>query len=397
MKLKSLIMFSAAALAFAACSNDEDVMNGSSFDGPGAVSVKITTADLTRMAGAATADGAVNIDGTLTVTLKGKKTPTSATEDYVETIMIDAADVDQDTKLTFWNIATPTSLTVSINGGVKNYSEGEWSGSLADLQVPAASVPAYGETTTFTPTTQTGTPDMSKDNGDGTSVGEGTEQGATEADVNSVYQLYTATVKMAIPVARLEVSNIMHVTHAGPDAEPADVCMFTKLVASGAYMDKVASFGGQYQFAQNEASYTNGSAAVNYTYDGIHGYSDEEGEASPLKDAIADQSFLGGETLVGPYTYNFFVNGTNPIFKLYFSEAEGEGVIEPRYAMITSYTDEAGDPVTFEAGHIYRIKDATLYDKNILGDEEGNTLWGVEVTVVEATWEIVDIEADWAE
>ena len=94
MKLKSLIMFSAAALAFAACSNDEDVMNGSSFDGPGAVSVKITTADLTRMAGAATADGAVNIDGTLTVTLKGKKTPTSATEDYVETIMIDAADVD---------------------------------------------------------------------------------------------------------------------------------------------------------------------------------------------------------------------------------------------------------------------------------------------------------------
>ena len=160
MKLKSLIMFSAAALAFAACSNDEDVMNGSSFDGPGAVSVKITTADLTRMAGAATADGAVNIDGTLTVTLKGKKTPTSATEDYVETIMIDAADVDQDTKLTFWNIATPTSLTVSINGGVKNYSEGEWSGSLADLQVPAASVPAYGETTTFTPTTQTGTPDM---------------------------------------------------------------------------------------------------------------------------------------------------------------------------------------------------------------------------------------------
>ena len=162
-------------------------------------------------------------------------------------------------------------------------------------------------------------------------------------------------------------------------------------------MDKVASFGGQYQFAQNEASYTNGSAAVNYTYDGIHGYSDEEGEASPLKDAIADQSFLGGETLVGPYTYNFFVNGTNPIFKLYFSEAEGEGVIEPRYAMITSYKDEAGDPVTFEAGHIYRIKDATLYDKNILGDEEGNTLWGVEVTVVEATWEIVDIEADWAE
>ena len=217
--------------------------------------------------------------------------------------------------------------------------------------------------------------------------------GSMPDDENTLYQLYTATVNMAIPVARLEVSGITHVAHTGTGE---DVCMFTKLTASGAYMDKVASFGGEYQAGAN-ASYTTGSAAVNYTFDGVHGFGDDEGVASPLKDDFEDVSFLGGESIDGTFTYNFFVNGTNPIFKLYFAEAEGENIIEPRYAMITNYKKEDGTAVTFEAGKIYRITKAELSDKNIVGDEEGNTLWGVEVTVVEAQWDIVNITADWAE
>ena len=117
--------------------------------------------------------------------------------------------------------------------------------------------------------------------------------------------------------------------------------------------------------------------------------------------AEAGLSFLSEAVLAGPFTYNFFVNGTNPIFKLYFGTAVAadgaDPVSQPRYAMITNYKKEDGTPVTFEAGKIYRITEAELSDKNILGDEGGNTLWGVEVTVVEAQWDIVNIEADWAE
>ena len=63
--------------------------------------------------------------------------------------------------------------------------------------------------------------------------------------------------------------------------------------------------------------------------------------------------------------------------------------------MITKYVDGNGDEVTFENGKIYRIAKAELADGNIIGDEGGNTLYGVVVTVTEATWSIVDINAIW--
>ena len=393
MKLKSLIMFSAAALAFAACSNDEDVMNGSSFDGPGAVSVKITTADLTRAAGAATPGdngSKVDIKGTLSVTLTGTGLNNAP---YSETIEIDAEKLDQDTKLTFWNVAKPEKLTVSINNGKADYSKETNETTLTAMQVAAENIPAYGETSNFTKSERSGSPVLGNDND---TLENGTEQGANEGDQNKTYQLYTATVKMAIPVARLEVSNIMHVKHAG---EPDDVCQYATLIANGTYMDNIAYVGGTYD--SESSVYSKAGAGNDYSFDGQHG----TGTIAPLRDVIgedAGQSFLDGQKLDGSFTYNFFVNGDNPIFKIYFGTATAvpgaDPVNEPRYAMITKYKKAGSeDAVTFEAGKIYRITEATLYDKNIVGDEGGNTLWGVEVTVEEAQWEIVDIEADWAE
>lgn len=58
---------------------------------------------------------------------------------------------------------------------------------------------------------------------------------------------------------------------------------------------------------------------------------------------------------------------------------------------------KSGNSIILQNGHIYRIVDATLDDKNIIGDEGGNTLVGVEVTVKEAEWTVETIEADWAE
>lgn len=401
MKLNRFFMLGLAGLAFAACNNeDEAVNNGTQFKGNGAVSVRIVSPDvMTRNAGGATPGGnnsTVAIEGDLTITLTGKKLDAEGnpTVPYEETITIDAETLksqseENATVLKFWNIAVPEKLTASINGGVANYS----AVGIGTLQAEASAIPAYGETINFTLSTdQAGqSPDHNNDND---KKEDGTEQGADEngADDETVYQMYEASVVMAIPVARLEVSNIMHVEHAG---EPDDVCIFTNLVADGAYMDGYTTVGGAY--SESTHKYSNGGEAGDFSFNGRNG----TGDQSALRDVITLGSFKSGETLAGPFTYNFYANGTNPQFKIYFGTAEGTNIIEPRYAMITNYKKSTGDgnfePVTFENGKIYRILSATLKDKNIIGDEGGNTLYGVEVTVEEATWTVVDIEADWAE
>ncbi|WP_298108897.1 hypothetical protein [uncultured Bacteroides sp.] len=397
MKLNRFFMLGLAGLAFAACSNEEEaVNNGTQFKGNGAVSVRIVSPDLmTRNAGGATTgnnNSTVAIEGDLTITLTGKKLDAEGnpTVPYEETIVIDAETLksqseENATVLKFWNIAIPEKLTASINGGVADYSKV----GIATLQQEAKKIQAYGETINFTLSEdQEGqSPDHNNDND---TKDDGTEQGAAEdgSDDETVYQMYEASVVMAIPVARLEVSNIMHVVHEG---EPDDVCIFTELIANGAYMDGYTTIGGVY--SEDTHKYGNGGAAGDFSFDGANG----TGTQSDLLDVIPSGSFKSGETLAGPFTYNFYTNGTNPQFKIYFGTAKGTNIIEPRYAMITNYKKSTGESVTFENGKIYRILSATLKDKNIIGDEGGNTLYGVEVTVEEATWTVVDIEADWAE
>lgn len=393
MKVNKFLMLGIAGLAFAACSNEEvEISTNPTLGGNGVVSVKIATPSMTRSAGAATpgTDGdEVEITGELKVTLTYED---ADGVQQTQTISVDADNITRATEFKFWNVKTPQKLEASINGGVADYSKASDATVLKQLQVAAVNIPAYGATDQFTPIAGTGdTPNLDNDNDTNS---DGTEQGANTGDESKVYQMYEATVNMAIPVARLEVSNISHESHGEEDA-----CLYTQLVANGAYMDTYTYVGGT--LAVNATAYTAGGGTGNYSYDGVHW-----GAKSDLLDEIgvdgAGQSFMSGETLAGPFTYNFYANGTNPIFKIYFGTAKGEGIIEPRYAMITKYkkwndVESKFEDVTFENGKIYRIVDAELTDENIIGDEDGNTLSGVEATVIEATWTIVDIEADWAE
>ena len=389
-------MLGIAGLAFAACSNDEEFGTNQTFEGNGVVSVRIATPTLTRNAGAATpgADGGtVAITGTIKVTLTGTGADGAP---YNEEITISADELKSETELKFWNIAVPEKLTASINGGQANYSAVEIAsiedGAPNPLQVVATSIPAYGETTKFTRTTDIEHP----------TIGSDIEAGAEEGDENKNYEMYTATVNMAIPVARLEVSNIYHVTHTGT-GDPADNCIYKTLTLDGAYLDNYCLNGSIYDEATGTFPASE-DGSDNFSMDGTPATG--SGDESALKDIIDPSiNFLTTTEVApaaGPYTYNFFANGTNPVFKLYFKTAEEvddyQGDIKaPRYAMITEYKDMEGDPVVFENGHIYRIVGAELSDKNIIGDEDGNTLYGVSVTVIEATWTIVDIDASWAE
>lgn len=385
MKLNKFFMLGMAGLAFAACSNEEENVTGNAtFEGNGVVSVRIAMPTLTRAAGEATtgADGStVAVTGNITVTLTGIDGNGST---YNESITIDASTLEPQTELKFWNIATPQKLTASINGGVADYTQTEITAT--NLQVAAASIPAYGETSSFTLTSESDSPVLTNDGK--------TEAGAESGDEDKDYQMYEATVTMAIPVARLELGGIYHIDHTAAETE----CIYSKLSLDGAYLDTYCLNGSKYE----NGVYPNSiSTAGDYSFDGTHG----TGSQSGLRDKIDCDDFLSitKDNALGTYTYNFFANGTNPVLKLYFAQATGtetSPVSEPRYAMVTKYqqlVDGEMQDVTFENGHIYRITKAELDDDNIIGDEGGNTLYGVVVTVTEATWTIVDITADWAE
>lgn len=398
MKMNKFFMLGLAGLAFAACSNEEDAVNNSFPDGTGVVSVKLINPALTRTITDPTEGTAgtttIPITGNLTISLYEASDVTGGVPNggaTPKTITIAADDVSNTTALKFWNVTEPGLITVSINGGEKSYASTAIE--TTALQSAPASIPAYGETTDFTLTGDTDSPVIAND--------DKTEQGAEEGDQNKTYQLYTASVNMAIPVARLEVSGITHVTHAG---EPDDVCEYTTLTIAGAYMDNLYTKGGTY--SETNDKYSDATVTQDYCWneDGdTEGKSLGTGFTAVLKDAIPGEasvrSFLAGTWPAGgdAFAYNFYAGAENPVFKIYFDTSVGstDPRPAPRFAMIKKYVDAEGEEVIFENGKIYRITKAELADGNIIGDEGGNTLYGVVVTVTEATWSIVDIDAVW--
>lgn len=396
MKWNKYLMLGLAGLAFAACSNEDEITNDFP-DGTGVVSVKLINPALTRIITDPTEGTAgtttIAIDGTLEVSLYEASDVTDGTPNEGATpkiITIAADDVSSSTELKFWNVTNPGLITVSINDGQKSYASTAIE--TPALQSAPASIPAYGETTSFTLTGDTDSPVIANDN-DNPSGGNKTEQGAEKGDQNKTYQLYTASVNMAIPVARLEVSGITHVDDAGTS------CEYTTLTIAGAYMDNLYTQGGTY--SETNDKYSAATSVQNYCWD-------EDGDLGTGKDAVlkdpipgdaSARSFLTGTWPADgdAFAYNFYAGTENPVFKIYFDTSIGSGDPRPapRFAMIKQYVGTDGKEVTFENGKIYRITGAELADGNIIGDEGGNTLYGVVVTVTEATWSIVDIDAVW--
>lgn len=389
-------MLGLAGLAFAACNNDEE-MGNQPLEGVGAVSIKIEAPAMTK----AVVPGTVENEGVKVVPKDGSlviiKLSASSGE---QKIQLDPTQWKNGSIVTFWNVENPTGVTVEMNGGVASYDDVD----ITTLQVMPVDIPVYGSTTTFTPTNRNESP----------IIGDDHQAGAKSGDETKKYQIYTAQVQLEIPVARLEVSGIKHVKHAGTDE---DKCKFASLTIDGVYMDNIKPTGADnredYQFV--EGGLGTGDKAILF-----------EPISAPNNDFMAADAVwptTNGEV----YAFNFYAptdeeiatanavvddeetvdidealnakQALNPKFKIYFAKATGASnpVTEPRYAMITNYKDTDGNSIILKRGTIYRITDAILYDKNIVGDEGGNTLYGVEVTVKEAEWTVETIYADWAE
>lgn len=388
-------MLGLVGLAFAACNNEEDLSNQLP-EGSGAVTIKIVSPAMTRTVETGTTANSVIVKGGVTITLEASNGN--------QTINLTAEELAaiNDGKVTFWNVETPTKVTVSMNGGKNSYA-GE--APTVFKGIAPAAIPAYGETSSFKLTGETGSPILDNDNT--SEKGDKSETGAVDGDQDKTYQLYTATVQLAIPVARLEVSGIKHITTTA-GGHTSDDCKYQTLTIAGVYLDNVYATGAGVTYANGAFPCVTGIAPTDYSYDGEHG----TGIEAIWKDAAVTTNFLTAdavwpETAGQAYSYYFFgADGADnlPKFKIYFdtslAKEEDHPLPAPRYAMITKYKETlengGGEITKFVPGHIYRITSAQLSDENIIGDEGGNTLYGVEVTVEEATWTVKTIDADWA-
>lgn len=355
MKLNKFFMLGMVGLAFAACSNEEN--SGNNLAGNGIVEVKIVS-PVTRTVGDATT-GQDGDDKIVVVPIDGLVHVRLTAESGVKTLSVNPGTV-----ATFYDVKNPTKVEAWVNNGDTKVLEDT---KITDLQTIAPKdFPAYGSTTTIN------------------------LAGRTEMNDGKTYEMYEATVSMELPVARLEVSGIKH-THTQPADELS--CKYSELTIDGIYLDKI--------------SLTDGGDIVDYHMPAV-GEEGQEGyiPAPVLWDEITSASFLGGGVWpavaepVQCYYYYFYPNATQmPILKIYFATATASDdqnpVSEPRYAVIKSYNGNTN--FVFEKGKIYRITDVTLDDKNIIGDEEGNTLYGVDVTVEEAAWDVQTISAAWEE
>lgn len=376
MKLNRFFMLGLAGLAFAACSNEEELGNQLP-EGNGVVTVKIVTPEsLTKAMPTELPDGSGNgpikVVGDITIALDA--TVGGTTHTLTQEEIANGA-----TTVKFWNVQNPTKVRVYMNGAPTdgNYSEK----SILDYQVVPASIAAYGEAVpTLTSNTEKPVADTDAVK----------NEGNNPEDANKNYQMYTANVTMEIPVARLEVSGIAHKTHQDPEK-----CEYSELTISGIYLDHIQAVAnssfGDYKFI-GDAKGTGADAILAYS-------------VTPT-DFMADGAVWPSDGKV--YGFNFYPGLTlenNPVLKIYFSHAKeatgAEPKSEPRYAMITKYVASGGDAdsegIVLQRGKVYRITNAILDDKNIIGDEGGNTLYGVTVVVTEANWTVETIDAIWKE
>lgn len=347
MKFNKFFMLAVAGLAMTACSSDEEV--GNNLSGNGVVEVKIAAPQLRALVDATpgTNGAPVKVEGQITVKLTATKGSAEKTVEIKDGVV-------QPVK--FYDVQGPSKVEAWVNGGNTN-GIGQTNIDEQAMQVLPKNIPAYGSSSTINLT------------------------GKTETSDGKKYEMYGATVQMNIPVARLEISNIKHV-----DKDQAS-CKYSKLSIDGIYLDKVSP--------------TLGVSAVDYSWPAVEG-----GAQLPiLREEITTNTNFLMPNGIWPeaskaYAFNFYPNeNQQPIVKIYFAEAtasdEANPVSQPRYAVIKSYNN---DPqFKFQAGKIYRITEVNLEDKNIIGDEEGNTLYGVDVTVKEAQWSVVDVTGQWEE
>ncbi len=367
MRMNKFFMLGLVGLAFAACNNEEEVGN-SNIEGTGMVEVTIQS-PATRSVQTATTGTSVIVGGDITVEVYNAE---GILLGKPAVISRDNPDEDGTTTYTarIFNVQNPAKVVAYCNDGKAVYDDEDIAITDSRLQSEPQFIPAYAEAA------------LSDADINGEMV---------NPDDGKGYKRYTKELALQIPVARLELKGVKHVDE---DAS----CKFATLTINGVYLNNIYATkdaaAATDTYSWNEES-TEGGANFPILYDVVGefgtGVDFKSGTAFPTEASKA-------------FAYNFFA-GTDkelPELKIYFNSATASStddpVTQPRYAIVKSYKTTDGEPITeFTPGTIYRITNVELDDKYIGPNEGGETLYGVEVIVEEATWSVTDIKADWVE
>lgn len=392
MKLRKGLFMLCAGLSLCACSSDD----GNQFpEGTGMVEVKVVTPQ-PRAIETGSGDTDILVSGDITITLYADFVNSNGTtsNSTTKTTTITAGETAK-----FWNVKNPTKVTATVNNGKAEYSSTvitDFNPTEPENAIAKESIPAYGEVIPQL-TSNSSSPNMNDSDKD--------KVNANTGDNNKTYQVYTAEINMKIPVARLEVSNL----------KLSNTSKYSSLTLKGVYLDHINPNGPNW--TENEGFTTITGTALDYAYEQNKG----TGTEAILKDEV-NAEFVNATLPTDSKVYAYYFYGApegtqtdnedtnvtnsatyNPSFKMYFSEGtvkqDEDPASFPRYAFIKRFKDTNGKTVVLENGSVYKIigADVGLNDENIIGDESGNTLYGVEVTVVQAKWTVKTINADWAQ
>ena len=358
MKLKSLIMFSAAALAFAACSNDEDVNGG--IKGDATVTVNIQDAVSRAIETPTTGNNGQEFDVDIK-TISVKLVADAGSDEITEK--------SETGTYTFAGVRGPKSITVSINGGV---AEGEMDMTSAIVQSGLAE-PLYASATQFT------------QNGNN----------------------YTVTLKPNHRLARLQFSGIQHVDDG--------TCSYKSLTFDGLYLNGVRTTEKD---DDNVLSANDSDTAWDTASKWSLPYFDWAGDGAGVV-VVGENAVTDALPTTGCYAYNFIPGANLPILTLCFSKAEQTNTVVGetgyRYASVKNYvldTTKGGsveglegieeDTQTpgkyyikqFVKGYIYDIT-GLQYDDADLGQDPTGKTGTLTATVEVKKWTLVNGTVEW--
>ena len=385
MKLKSLIMFSAAALAFAACSNDNEGVSTSNLEGTAVVKVNIETegtravAPTNPVGGDDWTERPVEVNS-ITLTLiagtgGGSVTFTKGTEEGQVADPEAAAE-----KYQFTGVRNPQSMTISINAGAESMT-------LDQVYNTSLAAPMYATSNVFT------------------------ENGTAIVEDESL-PLYQVNLQPAHKTALLEFSDIKHVDAPNSETACSD-CTFETINICGLFLNNVRLSEAN----QNLGTYASWTAAQA----GAPTYSVIADD--PDTDNVVENNFkLANGVWPGAglcYPYNIFPG--EPTLVVCFDNitiADGKQVtwnpVNGGYASVSRYKvnlpedNEHADWVEaldlddngylqsgFKAGYVYRFTDLNIYDEAIGPTVEGGEDVVVEAVITVVPWRLVSGTVEW--
>lgn len=352
MKLNKFFMLGLAGLAFAACSNENEVADGSLMKGTKQVSVTISTGNYVgTRAGSGWTD-----ETTITPTdIKVYLLDTDGNVIQVEDAVVGSTNV-------YHNVSpTVTQIAAIANCTVENTST--WAAVLAtELNIEdygdASEAPLCSETADLEPS------------------------GTDAADGNT---MYTATVTLKTMLSRIELSGDLTCSNLGTSS-------YTQLSLTHVGLNGV---------------YEKFTLAGNTAGENLRDISNQTGYPVNVSECFYDVTTapvintVTATALGAAYGYNFIDNFEELLlqFATEFKDPVTEGYIvyNPAYLKIVRLKDMNGQSVTIEPGKIYQITDLTFTEDDLTDLDPDEPTICVTATVNVQPWDIVAVTPEYGE